>query len=89
MPIYEYSHDDGCSVTGGVVVRGGNVHSLNGWYLFGDWCSGTLSALRRGVSGAEVLAIAETGPITSINAAPNGVVYVVDHSGTLFRVDAA
>jgi glucose/arabinose dehydrogenase len=39
-PVYEYSHADGCSVTGGVVV--------SGTYVFADFCSGHFWTLRGG-----------------------------------------
>ena len=42
MPVYEYSHDDGCSVTGGYVYRGERVPAAVGRYFFGDYCSGTV-----------------------------------------------
>ena len=38
-PVAQYSHDDGCSITGGYVYRGSNT-SLRGRYIYGDYCSG-------------------------------------------------
>ena len=43
MPVAEYSHADGCSVTGGVVLRDGGP--LDGQYVYGDYCSGKVWAL--------------------------------------------
>lgn len=35
-----YSHDDGsCSITGGFVYRGSAMPDLDGWYVYGDFCS--------------------------------------------------
>ena len=41
-PVYEYSHADGCSVTGGFVYRGSKIPAAQGRYFFGDYCSGTI-----------------------------------------------
>ncbi|MFZ8821081.1 MAG: PQQ-dependent sugar dehydrogenase [Ilumatobacteraceae bacterium] len=44
-PVYTYPHVDGaCSVTGGVVYRGDLIEDLWGWYVFGDFCTGVISA---------------------------------------------
>ena len=43
-PIHEYSHDEGCSISGGTVYRGDAIASLRGWYLFGDYCNGKVYA---------------------------------------------
>jgi glucose/arabinose dehydrogenase len=39
-PITWYTHDEGCSVTGGYVYRGESFPQLQGTYIFGDYCSG-------------------------------------------------
>jgi hypothetical protein len=39
MPIHEYSHDLGKSITGGYVYRKNPDSSLYGKYIFGDWSS--------------------------------------------------
>jgi len=40
LPVLEYGHDEGCSVTGGYVYRGRAIPALWGRYVFGDFCSG-------------------------------------------------
>jgi glucose/arabinose dehydrogenase len=40
LPVAEYGHDEGCSVTGGTVYRGAAQPALQGWYVFADYCSG-------------------------------------------------
>jgi glucose/arabinose dehydrogenase len=39
-PVAEYSHSDGCSVSGGYVYRGKQVPLAAGRYFYGDYCSG-------------------------------------------------
>jgi Glucose / Sorbosone dehydrogenase len=45
-PVAEYSHDDGCSVTGGYVYRGVRVAAAAGRYFYGDYCSGRIWSLK-------------------------------------------
>lgn len=53
-PVFEYAHEAGrCSITGGYVYRGNALPELKGVYLFGDFCSGEIMAVR--VSGGEVV----------------------------------
>lgn len=40
LPVVEYDHSDGCSVTGGVVYRGEAIPGLVGHYVYSDYCSG-------------------------------------------------
>ena len=46
LPIFEYSHDEGCSVTGGYVYRGEAIKALQGTYLFADYCAPGLRGLQ-------------------------------------------
>ncbi len=45
-PVLEYTHDDGCSVTGGYVYRGSSIPELSGHYLYADFCRGWLRSFR-------------------------------------------
>ncbi len=45
-PAVEYSHDEGCSITGGVVYRGKAIPELAGAFFFADYCTGLLRSLR-------------------------------------------
>ena len=47
-PVVEYSHDLGCSVTGGYVYRGEKLRRQAwGRYFFGDYCSGRIWSAAR------------------------------------------
>lgn len=41
-PAAEYAHDEGCSITGGLVYRGSALPQLAGRYFYGDYCTGLL-----------------------------------------------
>jgi hypothetical protein len=92
MPIAEYSHADGhCSVTGGYVYRGGNIPSLQGIYLFGDFCSGQIWTTYRDTSGAWQTSRLLDSPYTiaSFGEDEAGELYIVDYTGQINRLDPA
>lgn len=90
-PVAEYSHDDGCSITGGIVVHDDALPDWNGVYLYGDYCSGTIWGLVRKATGEWVTAVLfDSGfRISSFGQDSAGRVYVVDLSGGLYRLTAA
>ena len=47
LPVVEYGRDGGCSITGGYVYRGARLPSLAGAYVYGDFCSGKIWAVRQ------------------------------------------
>jgi glucose/arabinose dehydrogenase len=44
-PVAEYSHAQGCSITGGYVYRGPRIAGLSGRSVYADYCSGKLWTL--------------------------------------------
>lgn len=92
LPIAEYSHAEGCSVTGGHVYRGQEQPALYGAYFFGDYCTGQTWASQRNGQGAWVTTrLTRTGVnITSFGEDEGGEVYVTGSGqGTLYRLVAA
>ena len=45
-PAFEYSHQVGCSITGGFVYRGKALPELDGLYFYADYCTGVLRSFR-------------------------------------------
>ncbi|CAN5554539.1 PQQ-dependent sugar dehydrogenase [soil metagenome] len=89
LPIAEYSHDDGCSVTGGYVARRSGA-SLFGQYLFGDYCSGRLWTIGANHgAGAALPTPTLTGRrISSFGEGNDGRIYLTDLSnGTVYYVN--
>lgn len=46
LPIHEYSHGAGCSITGGYAYRGAAIPALAGTYFFADYCTNKIWSLR-------------------------------------------
>ena len=44
-PIHTYTHEFGCSIIGGYVIRDPRIPALDGDYIYGDACSGDLRVL--------------------------------------------
>jgi glucose/arabinose dehydrogenase len=87
-PIAEYSHDQGCSVTGGYVYRGAAFPSLQGLYIFGDYCSGIIWSLQRDAAGAwqQHKLLDSQLSISSFGEDAAGELYVLDLGGTIYRI---
>jgi glucose/arabinose dehydrogenase len=82
MPIAEYSHQLGCSVTGGYVYRGTAQAALRGMYIFGDYCSGRLFTVHSEDGAITTGTVAESGlNISSFGEDEAGELYLVDLSG--------
>ncbi len=46
LPVLEYGHDAGCSITGGFVYRGSAIPALQGHYFYSDFCRGWVRSFR-------------------------------------------
>ncbi|MFG0327546.1 MAG: PQQ-dependent sugar dehydrogenase [Phycisphaerales bacterium JB037] len=98
-PIHDYTHAQGCSITGGYVYRGCAIPDLQGAYFFADFCSTTIWTLRYDAVAVSDLTdrTAELDPpgslaissITSFGEDAQGNLYIVDRGGEVFRIVAA
>jgi glucose/arabinose dehydrogenase len=89
LPVVEYSHSQGCSVTGGYVYRGTAIPALAGLYVFGDYCSGTIWTIPRtaGATTPKAQLMDTSYNISGFGEDESGELYVVDHGGTLYRFE--
>lgn len=83
-PVTEYSHDEGCSVTGGYVYQGPLGH-LQGIYIFGDFCSGTIWGLRSDGAAEHDELMGTSLTISSFGEDEAGELYVLDYEGGVYR----
>jgi glucose/arabinose dehydrogenase len=88
LPVAEYGHDRGCSVTGGYVYRGVGVPGLAGTYLYADYCAGTIWGLEAVAGTPAPRVLLDSGlSVASFGEDEAGELYVVDLAGgRLFRV---
>jgi glucose/arabinose dehydrogenase len=94
LPVAEYAHDVGCSVSGGAVYRGSAFPALVGWYLLSDYCSGTFWAVDAASATSEKTITPTTVAtsdysISAIAEDAAGELYATDLSkGTLLHITA-
>ncbi len=98
-PIYVYKHgsgpSEGVSVTGGYVYRGAKVPDLKGRYVFADYQNPRIWSFVRKDGKASVLTdhTSELQPkggrinlISSFGEDAEGELYLLDHSGAVYRI---
>ncbi len=91
MPVVEYDHGLGCSITGGHVYRGSAFPSLDGIYFFGDYCTGRIWGLAPSQDGTWLVReLLQKGiQLSSFGQDESGEVYALDMgSGTLYQIVA-
>jgi glucose/arabinose dehydrogenase len=91
LPVAEYGHDRGCSITGGYVYRGAAAAGLAGTYLYADYCTGTIWGLEASAESPAPRVLLDSGhSVGSFGEDEAGELYVVDLAGgRLFQVVAA
>ncbi len=93
LPLVEYSHEEGCSITGGIVYRGKALPVLDGRYFYADYCTGLLRSFvfTRGVvrehwdwkSALDTDGV--LGQVSSFGVDHDGELYIVLLGGTIYR----
>jgi hypothetical protein len=85
----QYDHDVGCSVTGGYVYRGEALPSLQGHYLFGDFCQGWVRSFAAADETPEPVDQPTLSPgdnITSFGEDAAGELYILTGSGSVLKI---
>jgi glucose/arabinose dehydrogenase len=86
-PVLEYDHDPLCAVTGGTVYRGSRLPGLQGAYLFGDFCTGTIWAAFREGTGFKVYTLVDRAPqLAAFGEDASGELYLGTLTGDLFTL---
>jgi glucose/arabinose dehydrogenase len=90
LPVFEYSHDEGCSITGGFVYRGSAIPALQGHYFYADYCQGWVRSLRYSAGvvtdQTEWPSLVPGGPVLSFGEDALGEIYVLDESGRVSKI---
>ncbi|NWG10330.1 PQQ-dependent sugar dehydrogenase [Candidatus Bathyarchaeota archaeon] len=89
LPIWEYNHSLGFSVTGGFVYRGLKLNELKGAYIYGDYGSGRIWALWYNGTGEPVnVELVDTSlSIPSFGVDEMGEVYICAFDGKIYQLN--
>ena len=89
MPILQYEHSIGLSITGGYVYRGEALPALQGYYVYGDYMNGFVWFIWRDEAGdwqnAEFMD--SSFVISSFGEDEAGELYLVDYKGIVYRLE--
>jgi glucose/arabinose dehydrogenase len=95
--VAEYPHQDGsgCSVTGGYVYRGSKIPNLVGTYFYGDYCTKRVwtfqyqnGAAANAKQLTQDLQTITLQSISSFGEDADGELYIVDHAGDVYLIEA-
>jgi glucose/arabinose dehydrogenase len=90
LPVLDYTHDEGLSVTGGYVYRGGAIPELTGHYFYADWVREWIRSFRL-ADGAiteeqDWTSDLRPGPINSFGLDGAGELLIATWDGSVARV---
>ena len=90
LPVLEYGHDEGCSISGGFVYRGAAIPDLQGHYFYADYCEGWVRSFRlqdgQAVESQQWPTLAPGGAVPSFGQDAAGELYVLSAEGRVFRI---
>jgi glucose/arabinose dehydrogenase len=87
-PVLSYPHAaDACSIIGGVVVRDPGLPTVEGRYLYGDFCGGWIRSVDLGAPSDDRLEPITVGRLSSFGEDARGHVYAMSSaSGQVWRL---
>ncbi len=90
-PVFEYTHDEGCSITGGYVYRGRQIPGLAGAFVFADYCASQIRAVAADADGTfldeRTLAVGlPEQSVVSFGEGPDGELYVLTSGGEIYGI---
>jgi glucose/arabinose dehydrogenase len=88
MPVAEYGHDLGNSITGGQVYLGSDLLAWQGVYLYGDFSSGRVWGLLHLADGRwqNALMYDTNANISAFGLDERGEIYLVDYQGNILML---
>ena len=90
LPVLEYNHNHGCSVTGGYVYRGSAIPAVQGHYFYSDLCQGWVRSFRYagGVATEETSwpTLSTGGTIVSFGEDAAGEMYILEAGGRVSKI---
>jgi glucose/arabinose dehydrogenase len=90
LPALEYSHSQGCSITGGYVYRGSAIPAVQGHYFYSDFCQRWVRSFRYadGVVTEETSwpTLVTGGTIVSFGEDAAGEMYILEAEGRVLRI---
>lgn len=91
LPVIEYPHAEGCSVTGGNVYRGAAIPELHGVYFYSDWCQGWIRSFRYEAGEAVDLqswSELKPGQVNTFGTDGFGELYIASWGGAVWKLVA-
>ncbi len=86
-PVWTIPHPKASSITGGYVYRGSTLERLRGSYIYGDFVTGRIWRLwKQGRTYRNRLMLSSELNISSFGQDSAGEIYVVDYSGSIFKL---
>lgn len=88
LPIWEYDHNEGRSITGGIVYHGKRVPDLVGSYIFADFMNGRVWSMRyeEGKPPQVTKLFDSELSISSLGVDQNGELYFCAFDGNIYRL---